>query len=1070
MTKDKLRDIFQSPFSNESWHEVLMSVFSGAGKNCQLSLNQSPEPLPMKDDEKIDGYYIGDIRFGVESVKLYTFHIKDNTTNISRNRLGLHNMVNYLAYYVDAAIVVYFNEKEWRVSYIYDKANNAKRFTYSFGDKTLLYRTAVDRFRKLSEIDISTNNILDVFSVEALSKDFFKGYRAQYNKFVEHLGPERKENRDYVKKLLGRLVFLQFLQKKGWMGVPLSCSNWQGGDTQYTQNLVKRYENNHRLLSEVLKKLFFDTLNSKREGDATDPKLGDNIKIPYLNGGLFDKDSLDNRLVDFPYDFFAELMDFFSQYNFTIDENDPNDAEVGIDPEMLGHIFENLLEDNKDKGAFYTPKEIVQYMCRESLSQYLKNQCNSKLNTAIEQLIFQHIVNNELQNAKNANELTSLLVNVKICDPAIGSGAFPMGILNEIFALRKLLFGHTGANETFSPAQVKKEIIQNTIYGVDIEQGAVDIARLRFWLSLVVDETVPQPLPNLDYKIMCGNSLLSRFAIDTPINEVFAEYNRENKTKFTLESYRNLVWEYTNTSSHEKKTEFRRVIEEIKGAFKTTLDKAYYQKRLKIEQKIEKIERPNMFGGPSKEEVKELKLLYKAKNIALQEESDILTNQLYENSFEWRFELPCLLDDNGDFIGFDIVIGNPPYVQLQANGGMLADQLKNENYETFTRTGDIYCLFYERGIKMLRDGGIETFITSNKWMRAGYGEKTRAFFAKHNPLRLVDLGSGIFESATVDTNILIIQKNTNKNELLATLIAGRQTKFDTIQFAPMNINGGEIWSVLSPLELKIKTKIEDIGTPLKDWDIEIYRGILTGFNEAFIIDTEKRDELLVADPRSAEIIKPILRGRDIKRYSASWAGLWLINTHNGVKEKGIPPIDVNDYPAIKAHLDQYSEQLMKRQDKGDTHYNLRNCAYVGEFESEKIVWKALGLQSDFTYIVKSFFNNDKANFLVSKNKNLKYLTAIFNSKLFFWQFSKVGISMGDGFEFKVQYMKLMYVAQLPEQDQQPFINIVDKILDTKHKNPTMDTSTLEDEIDKMVYNLYSLTEEEIKIIESKSLF
>ncbi|MFI3315342.1 MAG: TaqI-like C-terminal specificity domain-containing protein, partial [Rikenellaceae bacterium] len=610
-----------------------------------------------------------------------------------------------------------------------------------------------------------------------------------------------------------------------------------------------------------------------------------------------------------------------------------------------------------------------------------------------------------------------------------------------------------------------KNIIQNSIYGVDIEQGAVDIARLRFWLSLVVEENEPQPLPNLDYKIMCGNSLLSRYALDTPIDEVFAQNNvgKRKEDQFALDKYKLLVADYTNTSSKSHKADFRTKIEEIKRAFKTTLDTKQITKRIKLQSKINSLRSDNLFGSATKAELKEAKELEKKLKVMLQNESDIQNNHLYENAFEWRFEFPALLSDNGSFVGFDIVIGNPPYIQLQANGGLLAEQLKDVGYETFARTGDIYCLFYERGLQLLCDGGIETYITSNKWMRAGYGEKTRSYFTQYNPLKLIDLGAGVFDSATVDTSILVMQKSENRSELTA----ATTNDLSSLQLSPMSVNGSDIWTILSPIEQSIKHKIESIGTPLKDWDVEIYRGVLTGYNEAFIISTEKRNEILSACTsnderiRTEAIIKPILRGRDIKCYSAQWAGLWLINAHNGVKGK-FPRIDINNYPALKVHLDQYYPQLAKRADKGDTPYNLRNCAYIEEFKKEKIIFTKASRESSFTIVKDDNTLLQTAYF--ATGECLKYVCSLLNSNFIAFCFNTYYQSGGIKGEITHQSIIEIPIPRISKELQFPYVALANQILEAKKNNPQADTSVLEAEIDRMVYALYNLTEIEINII------
>ena len=522
MTAVELRDKLSAKFDFEQWLGILGDMFPKVEIFTQT--NQVSHSL-IKSGGQVGMIRLDDGR----SLAIYKFEVSDKVL-IDRNRKGLRDIA---AQTIDQSVIhgvlaFYYskNVADYRLTYIAKqstfnedgeliKSETApKRYTFLLGPDEPC-RTASDRLYELMSKkrkgSIYLADVTEAFSVERLNKDFFAGYKAQYTKFLKQLS-DTKQNRDYVKKLLGRLVFLQFLQKKGWMGVPASNTNWEGGDKDYMSHLVAKYEGNDRLLSDVLEVLFFNTLNEKREGDIADVRLGEHVKIPYLNGGLFEKDNIDRLDIDFPYSYFKELMDFFSMYNFTVDENDPDDSEVGIDPEMLGHIFENLLEDNKDKGAFYTPKEIVQYMCRQSIIQYLKtHEANEQYAEPIECLINDGIVMPILQTKSVASRLIQLLKDVKVCDPAIGSGAFPMGILYILYHTIHHLQSHAEPNKGFDSTQTKLDIIQNNIFGVDIEQGAVDIARLRFWLALVVDEDSPQPLPNLDYKIMCGNSLLNRY-------------------------------------------------------------------------------------------------------------------------------------------------------------------------------------------------------------------------------------------------------------------------------------------------------------------------------------------------------------------------------------------------------------------------------------------------------------------------------------------------------------------------------------------------------------------------------
>lgn len=420
--------------------------------------------------------------------------------------------------------------------------------------------------------------------------------------------------------------------------------------------------------------------------------------------------------------------------------------------------------------------------------------------------------------------------------------------------------------------------------------------------------------------------------------------------------------------------------------------------------------------------------------------------------------------------GFDIVIGNPPYIQLQNNDGALATLYAPCAYNTFKRTGDMYCLFYERGYQLLKPNGHLCYITSNKWMRAGYGENTRAFFAKNtNPLLLIDFaGVKVFDSATVDTNILLFAKAANLHNTLCA-VATNQNKdcihnlslFVKQNGATCSFNNANSWVILSPIEQSIKRKIEAVGTPLKDWNIKIYRGILTGYNNAFIISTQKRDQILEncqtddERMRTAELIRPILRGRDIKRYGYEWAGLWIINTHNGIKGK-LARIDINDYPAVKAHLDQYWDKISTRSDKGDTPYNLRNCAYIEDFSKPKIIYPNMTKFLPFVYDDKKFLTNDKC-FIIT-GKYVEYLTAFLNSSLFKFCFLDNFPNLGEkGRELRKIFFEKIPVCKISDEQNLLFKNMVEDI----QKDYTKEKAQ---RIDSMLFDLYNLTPEERNVI------
>ena len=731
-TPDSLRNLFQSSFNLTQWYGFLQHFFNAT------ELKSTPERIIENTSD--EGYYLGNIDT-TDSYRIGLFQYNITKGSVANKRVGLRNLVksfiNPTWGEFDAALVVFDSGDHWRLSFICDikgEATSPKRYTYVFGSDDLLYRTPIERFNFLKKKGISFENLKTAFSVEALSDEFFDKYREQYADFIQYItgkrfvkvgskweekvlgepnaalmqafGHNEKKIRDYVKKIMGRITFLHFLQRKGWM-----C-----GDLNYMQNMFENslYKNDY--LDSVLEPLFFGILNTKpaeREALFADYGWDKSLiaewkDIPYLNGGLFERDEEDEPESRFPADYFKRLFQFFSEYNFTIDENDPNDAEVGVDPEMLGKIFENLLEDNKDKGAFYTPKEIVRYMCQESLIAYLET------NTSIaKEKIRQFVLSPEEgvvdipENKKT--KLLAALEEVKICDPAIGSGAFPMGLLNELLHCREVLSG-----TYYDRTEIKKSIIQNNIYGVDIEKGAVDIARLRFWLSIVVDEETPSPLPNLDYKIMQGNSLIESFmSVDLSKLTYEKEYKKD-KGEISL--------------FDDEKNRLQKTVSHLLSSYYSCSD---HDRKVKLQQDIS-----DTINKQLEAQAYDPTILAKLKDINLAENNKFF---LWHTWFSDVF-------NRDDKEGFDIVIGNPPYIQLQNNGGELAKLYEDCHFQAFAKTGDIYCLFYEKGWQLLRQQGHLCFITSNKWMRAGYGEKTRGFFAKHtNPLTFaVSIAIGTF--------------------------------------------------------------------------------------------------------------------------------------------------------------------------------------------------------------------------------------------------------------------------------------------------------------------------------------
>lgn len=1109
MNKDQIHNLFSQAYDSTQWKEFLSIFF-----HAQFYFN--PEVLNGIDD-----------RISLKVLKLGYINLNENQIErkiliyevtlapgiiLERYRVGLRNLLRKHWKNIDAAFVVYHNpeSKKWYFSYIsqltgYDFKGNfqipqtvPKRYTYVFGDGENIL-TAIERFTHLVKKNkpITPENIKEAFSVEKLSKDFFSGFKNHYTAFCNFVlnqsniktdifNDDDKAIRDFIKRLLGRIVFLYFIQKNGWMAVPVK-EEWGQGNIHFLSSLFTEYPDKEHFYSDILTRIFFDTLNTKRENDIIELFKGYTYRIPYLNGGLFENNNENYQSIQFEPHLFQGLFDYLDQFNFTIYEDDPIDHTIAVDPEMLGHIFESLLEDNRDKGAFYTPKEIVHYMCQESLIEYLCTKLS--IDHSNDRDAIQYFIENkeiDIRLADKVKHIHLYLDTVKICDPSIGSGAFPMGLLQEILAAKQALWYYEyGDWKNFPFYEVKFNIIQNSIFGVDLEQGAVDIARLRFWLSLVIDKNESQPLPNLDYKIVVGNSLVSK------IGNIVLDINRQNSETKTELFNQSIIYKKGKilTLIAQKQTEFfrsegdkKQLTEEIRNL---KIDLIINQLELKI--KTDGIETQSVGTGKIiaqkndryretlnwKKKIEELKWLKKNSNPSIAK----------TDFFDWELDFPEVFNVNLNPIpGFDIVIGNPPYIQLQKNKGKLADSYEKLKYQTFTRMGDIYCLFYEKGWQILKPKGLLCFITSNKWMRTGYGEKLRHFFVSHcNPLQLIDFcGTQIFDLATVDTNILIFQKDTNQNKVVAANIGSNYDTNTGIRgsiaknYCIKSDFSKEPWVIGDEIHTLIKPKIISMGTPLIHWDISIDYGIKTGYNEAFIIDTEKKEELISEDPRSIEIIKPVLRGRDIKKWKSLWADLWLITTFPAKK------INIDNYPAVKKYLESFGRKLYQTgetymDDQGNNAKTRKKSfnqwfetqdqiSYFRKFEYPKIIYPDMTSSLPFAYDETGIYTNQKCYIITGKN--LKYLIGLLNSHLFKVCFRDNFPDLGA----EGRILTKMYFEKLPLlMSNTSSIKKIECIVDNILCSPEHNIPILENQLNKEIYNIYGLSGEEIQLINAAIL-
>lgn len=1084
-----LQNKLSAPFDFEIWKDTLTKMFPKVEFFTRIN--------PVSHDLVKNGGQAGIIRLDDgRSLAVYTFEVKDNVL-IAHNRKGLRDIaVRTIDQSIIHGVLAFYyscNLPDYRLTFIAKQTTfngdgeaitsetDPKRYTFLLG-KNESCRTAANRLyelidKKQKSDSIRLTDVTEAFSVERLNKEFFTGYLDQYKNFMKEL-PDNKANRDYVKKLLGRLVFLQFLQKKGWMGVPASCSDWNGGDKNYLSHLIEHYKGNDRLLSDVLELLFFETLNQERQGDVADARLGENIKIPYLNGGLFEKDDIDKLDIDFPYSYFKELMQFFDAYNFTIDENDPDDSEVGVDPEMLGHIFENLLEDNKDKGAFYTPKEIVQYMCRQSIIQYLKtHEPAPQYAEPIEQLINNDIVMPVLQAKDIASRLTQLLKNVKVCDPAIGSGAFPMGILYVLYHAIHHLQPHAEPNKSFDSTKTKREIIQNNIFGVDIEQGAVDIARLRFWLALIVDAEEPQPLPNLDYKITCGNSILHRFSLNIPLEYVFTEFNknRPENEKMSLSKYKEKVYQFTETSDHKKKEEFRNIIEQVKTAFRSNLSDKDLLKIRKIKNRIDDLEAPRLFEDRTKEEKNKAKKLRKQLAQIEKEHENIKNNKIYEHSFEWRFEFPALLNDEGNFMGFDVIIGNPPYGAKLSN---IEKNLFKEYYsDVHMRTPETYCYFISLAFKLVNPNGIVSYIVPNNMFFQNENEKTRSLLLfSHQLIRAINLGDNTFENADVPTCIFIANSKETENYEVK---YSDYRKFnisdikwnkdyesistELIKTVPAYVLG------LSNVDIRIINEIKRNGILIDSIAEEMASGISTGGDKIFKIKKDVIDNFNIEE----NILRKVLVGSEVDKYSITYQDHYLIYTTRET--------NISDFPQVEIYLEQYKDKLLQRSEskKGILPwYSLGRNRYPLLFEEPKIIMRQTSDNIRCVFDENGYYvlNSILVLKLNNQNYSYKYIATVLNSTCIDFLYKNLTQEEGRTFaEVKPANVRKLYIPKATIEEQRLLSTLYDYLAFLKNPKQTepfislnsMFVNLFEKIVDGCVYELFfreHMKEREIDIM------
>lgn len=906
-----------------------------------------------------------------------------------------------------------------------------------------------------------------------------------------------------------------------------------------------------------LSELFFEVLAKEK----STRKKSEFAYLPYLNSSLFEKQSIENTLEisslsnDLKLFYYKNtvlkddkckakkgqvglleyLFEFLDSFDFGSDDEQSEilSQKELISSSVLGNVFEKL--NGYKEGSFYTPSFITSYMCKESITKVVLDKFNAQFDLDAKDI-------SELRRSLRKEDKKAqkeLLNSIKICDPAVGSGHFLVSALNVMLSIYDelnlfdeefylevqndeiLITGRKGEFIEYKRPSTpkdkahliqqelfhtKKDIIENNLFGVDINPNSCEITKLRLWIELLKHSFYQsfddgnyhdlKTLPNIDINIKCGNSLVSYFETGKSLSHYPNIKERINKYKRIVKDYKEGF--YTD------KSHINQEIKNLKISFKNFCFADKFKKEMKgFNDKCEKYSKKygnflavddenlkffvsanlTLFDFDEKEATKEFANLKK--------EYDNIFNLESNHPFEWRFEFPEILDDDGNFKGFDLIIGNPPYIRQEELKELKPHLAKN--YKVYKGTSDIYTYFYELGFNVLKDNGVLSYITSNKYTRAGYGEALREFLLKNVKfLEYTDLnGIKVFDSATVDTSILCFEKSKSKdnkfkylalsNEILKTCAYDIGLYKDFAEFSQNSLSK-ESFTFSDENTSALKAKIERIGTPLKEWyGLNINYGIKTGYNEAFIITTEKRNEILAnckdeaEKERTAKLIRKMLRGRDIKRYSYEWAGLWVIGTFPSLK------LDIEQYPALKQYLSQFLPRIEQSGEKGCRKKTSNkwfetqdNIAYYEEFEKEKIVYPNMNKEFIAFFDNEFFLLNQKCFILSHQSNNKKellYLTALLNSNVNFYYFKQIGAKLGaSGYEMSKIFVEKLPIPKINSKNQKiadELINLADEILKAKEQDKNANTQELENKINSLVYKLYNLTEEEIKIIEGK---
>ena len=1146
------KQVFKNRFDKKEFIRLMINLLNFEKKPFSYKGNTIPQDFRNFVGllERIGQYKAPDKKIiDILIVQLKKETSLERARSKQRNFIGRYLKGSRGDVFKDGALVAFISpdKVDWRFSFIKidykfnekgkieDDLTPARRYSFLVG-KHESSHTAQSCLLPLLQNDDRNPTLEDLeqaFSVEKVTKEFFEKYHELFYKLKESLDKiiakdtkikkdfavKKINSSDFSKKLLGQIVFLYFLQKKGWFGVKKGAE-WGTGSKNFFTDLFKhrfklsenmklsesqkdlpipaKNKSNNRFFNDILEPLFYEALGRECEEDDYS---WFNYRIPFLNGGLFEPiNNYDWKNTDIllPDSLFSNknntkeedtgdgILDVFDRYNFTVNEDEPLEKEVAVDPEMLGKVFENLLEvkDRKYKGAYYTPREIVHYMCQQSLVNYLLEELKGKIkkeefekfiktsDSSVEHdTVYQDQQNQKIKKKgryaksklsdniiENALFIDKKIECIRICDPAVGSGAFLVGMMNEIVRVRNALIPFISPSssqvlwppKTLSSSQTlpslrkrgttpyksrslsmwhnnrpsynfKRHAIEHSLYGVDIDPGAIEIAKLRLWLSLVVDEedgNTVQPLPNLDYKMVCGNSLLGLNKNDgSGIPDMFHDrYIKELHQKKIL---------YFNETSASKKQKYKK----------------------EIDQFIDKVFTHTVKGARGRTEI--------------------------QKTFDFEVYFSEVFQEKG---GFDIVIANPPYIEHK--------KLKEisyflKSYKAYSGTADLYIYFYEKGLDILKEKGILAYISSNKFIKTKYGINIKKILSKHKIYTIIDFTKIRIFNALVASCIFILSKNKERSSIFVTFsddtFLGNLSDFIIknhveVPYKSLNQN---VWCFETKDKIELKSKIDKNTKKLGEIQgIKIYRGVTTGYNPAFIIDSDVREKLIKSNIANKTIIKPLLQGRNIKKWTYITSSKFLIFSKQG--------INIKTYPEVKNYLFQFKRNLdpgKGRKSGSYKWYEIQDStAYYNEFEKLKIIWGLTANKWTFSWDDKYNFLPSNGYILTSKKLHLKYILALMNSRLMEFYFSFIGVmTAGGAFTLKYETVFNFPIKLVPCKNQKLLIETVDKILSIIQpsaadyfRNPAKQAEVQkhEKQIDQLIYKLYDLTPAEIKIIET----